>query len=51
MVGVIKYTLMFIGGVAVILFIIGMVFTAFHTEHIDYVEKALEEVTRKRRRK
>lgn len=48
--GVIKYTLMFIVGVAVILFIIGMVFTAFHTEHIDYVEKALEEVTRRKRK-
>ena len=45
----IKYALMFIGGTAVILFLIGMMFTAFHSEPVpDYIEEALEEVTRKR---
>lgn len=49
---VIKYMLMFIGGVALIIFLIGMIFTAFHSEPIpDYIEEALEEVTRKRGRK
>lgn len=46
---VIKYMLMFIGGVALIIFLIGMIFTAFHSQPVtDYVEEALEEVTRKR---
>lgn len=49
---VIKYMLMFIGGVALIIFLIGMIFTAFHSEPVpDYIEEALEEVTRKRKRK
>ena len=48
----IKYTLMFIGAVLLLVFAIGLVFTAFHSEPIpDYIEEALEEVTRKRRRK
>ena len=49
---VIKYMLMFIGGVALIIFLMGMIFTAFHSQPVpDYIEEALEEVTRKRRRK
>ena len=48
----IKYALMFIGGTAVILFFVGIVVTAFHSQPVtDYVEEALEEVTRKRGRK
>lgn len=50
--GAIKYALMLIGGTAVILFFIGMMFTSFHSQPVtDYVEEALEEVTRKRKRK
>lgn len=46
---VIRYVLMLIGGSALILFLIGMIFTAFHSEPVpDYIEEALEEVTRKR---
>ena len=45
----IKYILMLIGGSAVILFFVGMIFTSFHSEPVpDYIEEALEEVTRKR---
>lgn len=48
----IKYTLMFVGAMLLLIFAIGLVFTAFHSEPIpDYIEEALEEVTRKRRRK
>lgn len=47
--GVIKYMLMLIGGAALIIFLIGVIFTAFHSEPVpDYIEEALEEVTRKR---
>lgn len=49
---VIKYMLMFIGGVTLIIFLIGMIFTAFHSQPVtDYVEEALEEVTKRRKRK
>lgn len=49
MIGVLKYTAMFIGAVLLLLFAIGMMFTAFHSQPVtDYVEEALEEVTRKR---
>jgi len=48
MIGVLKYTAIFIGAVLLLLFAIGMVFTAFHTERRDRIEEALEEVTRKR---
>ena len=48
----IKYILLLMGGSGTILFLLGMVFTAFHSEPIpDYIEEALEEVTRKRGRK
>lgn len=48
----IKYTLMFIGAMLLLVFAIGLVFTAFHSEPVpDYIEEALEEVTRKRGRK
>lgn len=46
---VIKYMLLLIGGTALIIFLIGLIFTSFHSEPVtDYVEEALEEVTRKR---
>lgn len=49
---VIRYVLMLIGGAALIIFLIGVMFTAFHSEPVtDFVEEALEEVTRKRGRK
>lgn len=44
----IKYTLMFIGAVLLLLFALGLIFTAFHTEPVDRIEEALEEVTKKR---
>ena len=48
----IKYILMLIGGTALIIFLIVLIFTAFHSEPApDYIEEALEEVTRKRGRK
>ena len=48
----IKYTLMFIGAMLLLVFAIGLVFTAFHSQPVtDYVEEALEEVTMKRGRK
>lgn len=50
MIGVLKYTAMFIGAVLLMMFAIGMVFTAFHTEPADRIEEALEEVTRRRRK-
>lgn len=50
--GAIKYILMLIGGTALIIFLIGLIFTAFHSEPVpDYIEEALEEVTRKRGRR
>ena len=50
--GILKYTLMFIIGVLTILYMLGAIFAAFHGEpQKDYIEEALEEVTRKRRRK
>lgn len=48
----IKYTLMFIGAMGLLFLAIGLIFTAFHSEPIpDYIEEALEEVTRKKKRK
>lgn len=45
----IKYTLMFIGAMGLLFLAIGLIFTAFHSEPVpDYIEEALEEVTRKR---
>ena len=45
----IKYTLMFIGAMGLLFLAIGLIFTAFHSQPVtDYVEEALEEVTRKR---
>ena len=47
-----KYTLLFIGGVLTILYLIGAIFEAFHPRpQKDFIEEALEEVTRKRKRK
>lgn len=51
MIGVLKYTILFIIAMLLLLFAIGMIFTAFHTERNDPIEEALEEVTRKRGRK
>lgn len=48
MLGMIKYALMFTLAMILLLFAIGMIFTAFHTEPADRIEEALEEVTRKR---
>ena len=48
MLGMIKYALMFILAMLLLLFAIGMIFTAFHTERNDPIEEALEKVTRKR---
>ena len=45
------YTLAFIGGVTVIFLILGLIQTWLNGEPIDRVEQALEEVTRKRKRK
>lgn len=47
-----KWLLIIIGGAVLVLFLIGLLTTAFHTEPItDKVEEALEEVTRRRKRK
>ena len=52
MLNAIKWLLIIIGGATLVLFLIGLVTTSFHTEPItDKVEEALEEVTRKRKRK
>lgn len=52
MLNALKWFLIIIGGAVLVLFLIGLLTTAFHTEPIpDKVEEALEEVTRKRRRK
>ena len=50
--GVIKYMLMFIGGVLAIIGLIGVIFTSFHSEPVsDPVEQALEEITKKKGRR
>ena len=49
--GTFIYTLAFIGGVTVIFFTLGLLQEQFSSEPIDRVEQALEEVTRKRKRK
>lgn len=51
-----RYALLYvfgpIGVIVSIMFVVGLVKTAFHSEPVtDIVEEALEEVTRKRRRK
>lgn len=52
MLNAIKWMLIIIGAVTLLFFSIGMLVTAFHTEPIpDKIEEALEEVTRKRKRK
>lgn len=52
MLNAIKWLLIIIGGCVLVMFLIGLLTTAFHTEPIpDKVEEALEEVTRKRKRK
>ena len=48
----VRYVFMFAGGVVTILYMVGAIFAAFHSEpKKDYIEEALEEVTRKRKRK
>ena len=49
--GLFIYTLAFIGGVMLIFLILGLLQTWLNAEKIDRVEQALEEVTRKRKRK
>lgn len=49
--GVMLYTFAFIGGCTTVLVLLGLIHTAFSSLPNDYVEEALEEVTRKRKRK
>ncbi len=52
MLNALKWLLIIIGGAVLVMFLIGLLTTAFHTEPItDKVEEALEEVTRKRKEK
>lgn len=51
MLGMIKYTLVFIIAMLLLLFAIGMIFTAFHTEPADRIEVALEEVTKRKEKR
>lgn len=47
-----KFVLMIIGGATLVFFMIGLLVASFHTEPIpDKVEEALEEVTKRRKRK
>lgn len=49
MLNAIKWSLIIVGGCVVVMFCIGLLVTAFHSEPIpDEVEEALKEVTRKR---
>lgn len=49
--GLLIYTLAFVGGVTLIFLILGLIQTWLNAEQIDRVEQALEEVTNKRKRK
>lgn len=49
--GITIYTLAFIGGCTTVLIMVGMLKSCFSSLPKDAVEEALEEVTRKRKRK
>lgn len=47
-----RYTILIVGAVFLLLFVFGLLYTAFHSEPApDYIEEALEEVTKKRGKK
>ena len=47
-----KYIVLVVSAFFLLLFMLGLLLTVFHSEPApDYIEEALEEVTRKRRRK